>query len=217
METYTLEYVRRTPQGTRAARRLRREGMLPGVLYGHRKDVVPLAVKADQFEAFLRSGQRMVTLQDGPVSEMALVKEVQHDALGTDIVHVDFARVDPDERVEVTVPVELHGEAKGAKEGGMVDQVLHELKIECRALAIPETFRVDVTELEIEQSLHVRDIEPPEGVKLLDDPDSVIVVVHPPRAAETPEEEAEAGEETAEPEVIGREAEETEEDEESSS
>ena len=207
MEKYVLEYVRRTPKGTGAARRLRREGRVPGILYGHNQDTVPLALDVDSFQAFLRSGNRAVTLRDGPRAEMALVKDVQHDALGSEVVHVDFARVDSDERVQVSVPVELHGTPKGAAEGGVVDQVQHELNIECLVFAIPESIRAEIAGLDIEESLNVRDLAPPEGVALLDDPDTVVVVVHAPRVEEEAEEEAEGAEAAAEPEVIGRELE----------
>ncbi len=217
MEQYVLEYTRRTPKGTGGARQLRRDGILPGILYGHGEDPVPLAIKSDDLMAFLREGQMTLTLQDGPRSELALVKEVQYDALGSDVIHVDFARVDADERVQVAVPIATHGTAKGAQEGGMVDQILHELNVECRALAIPESIRAEITELDIDQSLTVADLEVPEDVTVLDDLEATVIVVHPPRAEEGEAEAEEIAEDGSEPEVIGREdAEEAAEGEQSS-
>jgi len=212
MEQIILEYTRRTPKGTAAARRLRGEGRVPGILYGHKEDPVPLSVDRDAFETVLLHGHRTLTLQDGPQSEMALVKELQYDAMGDDLIHVDFARVAEDESVEVAVSIELHGTPKGAAEGGVIDQVMRKLNVECRVVAIPDSIRVDVDHLDIDQSLHIRDMVVDPDIKVLDDPDGVVVVVHAPRVVEEEEaEEVEPEDLSAEPEVIGRKPEEEEE------
>ena len=205
MEQQVLEYTRRTPKGTCAVRRLRREGRLPGVLYGHKQDAVPLSVDQESFEQFLREGSRTLTLQDGPRSEMALVKDLQYDALGSAVVHVDFTRIAADETVQVSVPVELVGQAKGVVDGGVLDQVAREASVECLAIAIPEVIRLHIQDMEIDQALHVRDLPVDQGITLLDPPENVVVVIHPPRVEEE-EEEAEEGAEdlSAEPEIIGR-------------
>lgn len=214
MEQNVLDYTRRTPKGSAGARRLRRQGRLPGVLYGHKQDAVPLDVDREQFEAIFRSGRQTVTLQDGPRSEMALVKEVQHDPLGSDIVHVDFARVALDEKVRVTVPIDFSGQPKGVSDGGVLDQVAKEVNVECLATAIPESIRVNVQHMEIDQSLHFGELTIADGIIVLDDPEGVVAVVHPPRVVEEAEAEAEGEEPVAEPEVIGRQAEEGEGEEE---
>ena len=205
MEQQVLEYTRRTPKGTGTARRLRRDGRVPGILYGHKQDPVPLSVDRDDFEHFLREGQRALTLQDGPRSEMAMVKDLQYDALGSDIVHVDFARIAADEKVQVSVPVELVGQAKGVVDGGVLDQVAREVNVECLAIAIPEVIRVPIGDLEIDQPLHVRDLPVDEGFTVLDQPEGVVAVIHPPRAEEEEEGEEVPEDLSSEPEVIRRE------------
>lgn len=214
MEQIILEYTRRTPKGTAAASRLRGEGRVPGILYGHKLDPVPLSVDKEALESFLQHGYRTLTLQDGPQSEMALLKALQYDAMGDDLIHADFARVAEDERVQVAVPILLHGTPKGAAEGGVLDHVARELHIECRVVAIPESIRIDVDDLEIEQSLHISDLVTDPDIKILDDPEGVVVVLHPPRVVEVEEtEEAELEDLSAEPEIIGRKPEEEDEEE----
>jgi len=213
MEQVILEYTRRTPKGTAAASRLRGEGRVPGILYGHKLDPVPLSVDKDALESFLQQGHRILTLQDGPQSEMALLKALQYDAMGDDLIHADFARVAEDERVEVAVPILLHGTPKGAAEGGVLDHVARELHIECSVVAIPESFRIDVDDLEIEQSLHVSDLAIDPGIKVLDDLEGVVVVMHPPRVVEETEaEEEDLADLSTEPEIIGRKPEEEDEE-----
>lgn len=211
MEQRVLDYTRRTPKGSGAARKLRREGRLPGVLYGHKQDTVPLTVDKDEFGALLHSGHRTMTLQDGPRSEMALVKAIQYDPLGSHIIHVDFTRVALDEKVQVTVPIDFAGQPKGVSEGGVLDQVAKDVNVECLATAIPESIRVNIQHLEIDQSLHFKELPAEDGITILDDPENVVAVIHPPRVVEE-EAEEEAEEAVAEPEVIGREAEKDEEE-----
>ena len=214
MEQLVLDYTRRTPKGSGAAKRLRRDGTIPGILYGHKQDPVPLSLPQEELVAALREGRQMVTLQDGPRSEMALIKDIQYDSLGSSIIHVDFSRVALDEKVAVSVSIELSGTPKGLTEGGVLDHVAKELNVECLATAIPEVIRISVAEMEIDQALHVSDLPLPDGVVATDDAESVVVVLHPPRVEEEEEEEeAEAAEESDEPEVIGRKAEEEGEEE----
>ena len=205
MEQLVLEYTRRTPKGTCAAQRLRREGRVPGILYGHKQDAIPLSVDRDDFEHVVCEGQRALTLQDGPRSEMAFVKDLQYDALGSDIVHVDFTRVAADEKVQVSVPIELVGQPKGVIDGGVLDQVSREANIECLAIAIPEVIRVHIEDMEIDQPLHSRDLPVEEGFTVLDQPESVVAVIHPPRVEEEDEVEEDAEDLSSEPEIIGRE------------
>jgi large subunit ribosomal protein L25 len=138
--------------------------------------------------------------------EKALIKELQWDHLGKEILHVDFARVAADERVEVNVRVELRGTAIGIAAGGVIDQPIHLLAVECLAIAVPDSIRVSVTELQLGQALHVRELVLPEGVKALTDPEAVVVQVIAklvePEAVPAPEAVVA---EPAEPEVIRRE------------
>ncbi len=190
----------RESTGKRNNRRLRRAGCIPAILYGHGKDCVSLTVSADQMEAAIRHGSRLVELQGG-VSESALVRELQWDCYGQEVLHIDFTRVSADERIEVALLVELRGQAPGTKAGGVVEQLVREIAVECLASAIPGRLTMRINALELDAALTVADFEPIEGVKLLIADDKVIVQCVTP--TEVPDEkDIVAG--GAEPEVIGR-------------
>jgi len=202
MDHVVLEARKRSETGTRAARRLRADGEVPAILYGHKTANVNLAVDADELASVLRHGQRLVTLRTRDGEEPALVKEVQHDAFNSEIVHVDFTRVSLDERVSVAVPVETRGHSRGEHEGGMLELLVKELHLDCPVVSIPEQVHVDVSDLGIHDTLQAAAVMLPAGTKLLDPEDLPVVVVHPPRKVEEVEEEAEE-EAAEEPEVIG--------------
>src|SRR5262245_11391 len=126
----------RSQLGSRANKRLRDSGQLPGVIYGHKEAVVPVTLPKKEVENHLNHGAHLFDLAIDGKSEKVLVKEVQYDHLGLHVIHVDFARVSLDERVEVTVPIELKGEPK-EEEGGVITQVINELEIECLVTEIP--------------------------------------------------------------------------------
>ena len=198
----------RETRGKRNARRLREGGSIPAVLYGHGQESVSLAVPADELDTAVRRGSRVVTLT-GAVSERAFVRELQWDTWGTHILHADFTRVFEDEKVEVEVSLELRGEAPGVKEGGVIDQVLHQLNLQCVVTEIPEKLHVNINSLELGAAITVADLELPEGVAVLDSGDAIVVQCVQPMVAEE-EEGADAA--SAEPEVIGRKEEEEEGD-----
>lgn len=195
--------------GTRACRRMRKAGFVPAVLYGHKEAVINLIVKPGEVLSAVKAGHKMVDLK-GEVNESALVKKVQWDALGMDIVHVDFERVSATELVLTKVAVELRGEAAGVKEGGVLHFITHELDIESPAGSIPEKIIVSVKELQIDGEIFARDVVLPEGVKLAAHADDVIVSCAKPLAEE---EEGAAAPGPAEPELIRKEKEEGEEGE----
>jgi large subunit ribosomal protein L25 len=202
-ETLVLESQRRTGRGSALARKLRRQGMVPAVLYGHKEATVSLSIPAGELVKALRHGVRILDLKTDGKIEKALIREAQWDYLGTELLHVDFARVSADERVQVTVPIEIRGVAPGIAAGGVLDQPIHNLLVECLAVALPESIRVNVGELQLGQAIHVKDLKLPEGVKALADPEALVVHVTMKQA------EPEAGQElpgegAAEPEVIGR-------------
>lgn len=211
-EAVTLTAQERNQHGTRHSRRLRREGQIPAVVYGHQEATIPLALSKDEIYRAIRHGVRLVDLKQGDKVEKALIREVQWDPIGHDILHVDFARVSADERIEVEVRVELRGTAPGVAAGGNLNQPLHNLTVECLAVAIPESIRVNISALQLDQVIHVSDLTLPEGVKVLNDPDAIIVQCVPKMEEEEAEGEAAAGEQ-AEPEVIGRQKAEEGEDE----
>jgi large subunit ribosomal protein L25 len=167
----------RTGKGSRKAAALRKQGRLPGVVYGHKQDVVQVSVSAEEFDAAVRKQHaRSLTLTIAGKAETVLIKELQWDHLGKDMLHVDFWRVDPNERVKVTIPVELRGAPKSMG-GGVLEQPLHVLHVECPALSIPDNVRIDVTNLTLGSPIHVRELTLPEGVKPLDAPELVVVQI----------------------------------------
>lgn len=200
-ETVQLAAQNRSQYGSSVARRLRRGGQVPGVVYGHKEATVAIAVSADELAKAVRVGTHIFDLQLDGKTETTLIKDVQWDPLGHDILHVDFTRISKDERVEVTVSLALRGTAPGITAGGILVQPLHELTLECLATAIPDSIRVNIGTLQKGDVIHVRDLTLPEGVVAKDDPDAVVVQVSEPAVeAETTGPTAEV----AEPEVIGR-------------
>jgi len=163
-------------KGKKACRRIRTTGWIPGIIYGHKQDPVPVVLPAHDLEQALRKGAHVLTIDLGGVREQVLVKDVQWDHLGSSMVHVDLARVDLHERVKVNVQVVLRGTPKGAAEGGVLEQVLSEMEVECVVTQIPESLRVNVAELGVGQALHIRDVPLPEGVVATGDPDTVVCV-----------------------------------------
>jgi large subunit ribosomal protein L25 len=187
--------------GTRANRRLREAGLLPGVIYGHKEAVVPVTLPRKEVVEHLRHGAHLFDLSLDGKSEKVLVKEVQFDHLGMEVIHVDFARVSLDEKVKVTVPVELKGTPKGEADGGVLQQIINEVEVECLVTEIPDAIRHNVSEMALDDVLHIKDIKLPSGVKVLQDEDLIVATVKEIKEEVT----AAATEEgPAEPEVIGR-------------
>ena len=201
-EGFKLSVEKRQGRGTAECRRLRRRGVIPGNLYGHGQESVAIAAPADAITSLVTHGHRVVGLEYDGSSETAMFQDVQWDALGMQIQHFDLIRVDAQERVEVDVPIELKGTAPGAMAGGMLEQPLHELTIECPAIQMPDAIVVRINDLQIGDAIHVRDLELPEGVTALTDEDQVVVQVV--EAAETAEEAEEGLPGPAEPELVGR-------------
>ncbi len=204
-----FEVTRRDAFGSQLMRRLRRNGQIPAILYGHGKENIPLAVPQDQVQHAIRQSARLIDLQ-GAVKESALIREVQWDALGNQILHLDLTRVSATELVRVEVALETRGTAAGATDGGVIKVLVHTLEIECRADSIPEKLELNINKLELHQSLTVADLELPEGAKISLETDALLVQCVEP-TIELDEEEveeavegAEEGTGTSEPEVIGR-------------
>lgn len=202
METVTLASEPREGRGKRAAKKHRKGGMIPAVLYGHKEAVVSVMLPRKEFETALRHRVRVIDLAAGGKTETAIIQEVQYDHLGKEVLHVDFKRVSKDERVTVPVRIELKGTAPG-QSAGVLDQPLHELEIDCLAINIPESIKVNIGSLQLDQAIHVKDVPLPEGVVCRDDPDAIVVQI---RAAAAEPETAAAPAEAAgtEPEIVGR-------------
>lgn len=203
-----LNVTARESRGTSNARRMRKAGATPAILYGHGGKSVSLSVPTDEIEAVIRHGSHVVDLE-GAEKGSALLKDVQWDAFGIEVLHLDLTRVKAGESVEVTVTLELRGEAPGTKEGGVVQHSVHELNIDCPVMALPDKLEVNINSLAMNASITASEIGLPEGAKLLTDPEAVIVQCIEPTPEVDEEEAGIAGE--AEPEVIGGRKEEDEE------
>ncbi len=195
-----LEVALRETRGKLRSRRLRREGKLPAVLYGHGQDSVSLTISADQMETTLRHGAQVVELK-GAAKGQALLQDIQWDTFQQQVLHVDLLRVDASDRVTVVIPLVRHGEAPGEKEGGVVEMLYHSLEIETSPAAIPERFEINVNGLHINGELTVADVQDvSEEVKFLIEMDTTLVQCVEPMVLPEEEEAVVSGEE---PEVIG--------------
>jgi len=202
-ETLVLKVQKRDAGGSKAAARIRQQGRIPAIVYGHKKEPVSVSLDQHDFVEGLHHGHRLMEVRLGRKKETVLVKDLQYDFLGRDIIHVDFIRVDVTEMVTVTVPIELKGaeKAKGVEEeGGIIEGHVDGLEVECRVTNIPESFVVSVREMNVGDTLHASDVELPEGVELACDPETLIVTCSIVTTKTTEEVEEET---PAAPEVIG--------------
>jgi large subunit ribosomal protein L25 len=198
---YQLNLEVRESTGKGVARKLRAKGRIPGVCYGAGADTVPVALDPSTLERALRASaaglNTLFGVQGGGAfhGKSVLIKELQRDPVQRNLLHADFYAVDLTKEIEVKVPLHLTGTAAGLMNGGIVDHQLREIEIKCLPTAIPESFSLDVTALNVGDSLHVRDIALPEGVTLVSDPGlGVVSVVIPAKAEEEVAAEAAAAE-----------------------
>jgi large subunit ribosomal protein L25 len=205
----TLAVEERSERGTRATRRLRREGLVPGVVYGGGDgDSVSFKVDSRVLRQVLVDGSALIDLQVGGKTRPVIVKDQQLHPVRDELLHIDLLEVRLDEKIQTQVGIQIEGveEAPGVKEGGVLEHVTHQLNIEALPTAIPEAIRVDVSGMEIAATMHLSEVTPPEGVTFLDDPDeTIIATVVVPTEVEEPEEIEE------ETELVGEEAEAAEE------
>jgi large subunit ribosomal protein L25 len=187
MKRTGIKVTKREETGKRHGRALRRQGLIPAVVYGAEGPSVPVALEEKNFRALLRAGaaQAIVDLKiEGADEEtLAIIKEIQYDALGDDIQHVDFLRVTAGKPIQVTVPITATGRSEGEKEGGIVEHLTREVRIECLPQDIPENVTFDISSMGLGDSIHLRDVAPPSGVTFLDSLDTALVVVKTPRMA----------------------------------
>ncbi|HVA19139.1 MAG TPA: 50S ribosomal protein L25 [Solirubrobacteraceae bacterium] len=196
-ETATkLDVTSRVAGGSRAVRRLRRSGRVPGVLYGHGGEAVGFDADARELRLALASTGAVLDLSvDGGKATPVVLKETQRDPVRGETIHVDLLRVRLDEAIHAVVPLELTGteDAPGVKEGGVLEQITRELNVEALPTAIPESIVHDVSEMVIGDTLLLTVVAVPEGVTLLDDlEETVLVTLSPPRLQAEVEEEIEA-------------------------
>ena len=202
-----LKVEARPTRGKRNARRQRLAGSIPAVLYGHGQETLALSLPADELDAAVRHGHRLIALT-GAVSEQAFIRQMQWDVWGKHVLHVDFTRVSAHEKVRVQVPVELRGEAPGLRQGGVIKQSVHTATIECEVTSLPEKLNVNVNQLSLGDSIKIGGLELPPTVSILMDPETIVVECAMP--VEVEEEAGGPEDQVVEPEVIGRKKEEEE-------
>ena len=212
MAEVTLEVARREDSGKGVARKLRQNGKIPAVVYGGHRESVPISVDRKAVTELIQKSQHgirsifLLKMAGTDQQRHAMIKDVQIDPISRRMTHIDFVRVLMDEVVRVTVPVHHTGTSIGVKEGGVLDFQVRDLHIECLPGAIPDSIDVDISNLGMHQYIRIGELKLPEGVKVLDDPDRVVVGVTHARAevVETPAAPVEEGVAPAEPEVISR-------------
>lgn len=187
--------------GSANTRRLRRSGHVPVILYGHGKENVSLSLVSKQVQAAIEKREKLIKLE-GAVTENALVKAVQWDALGTEVIHLDLTRVDENESVEVTVVIVVKGTAPGLAAGGRVNRTIRRTQITCPVMKIPSEIELNLSTLELNGSLTLADIELPEGTELVSTPETVVATCTEIIVDEEPTADEATGD-AAEPELIG--------------
>ncbi len=216
MELQTLDARVRTNRKKGAARKERAAGRIPGVIYGEGQEAVSISLDGREFVRLLHGagGEHAVVelkMENAPdKGGPAMLREVQHHPLRDDVLHVDFQRIRLDRKIVTYVPIHLEGKAKGLTEGGVLDYQLREVEVECLPVDVPEYLELDITELEIGHSLHVSDLKAPDKVTLITEPERAVVTMLAPRVTVEEEEAEEEG--PAEPEVVGEESGEGEEE-----
>lgn len=201
MELQSLSVKKREGKGKGPSRRTRVLGEVPGILYGLGKDPVQLTLNGKAFDHILhgKMGEHAMLkldVENNPeLGGPALLKDVQHHPVRGTVVHADFLRFNMDEKIQTLVPISLVGRCKGVIEGGVADQMLHELEIECFPMEVPDKIEYDITELAIGDTVSVADLVAPNNVTILADGERPVVSVLAPRVAKSAEEEeAEAAE-----------------------
>jgi large subunit ribosomal protein L25 len=218
-----LQAERRSTSGKEMAKRLRGQDKLPAVVYGESRDAVPCTVDRKELEDLIHDRGRNVILslvvsENAP--ENALIKEIQHHPLEGNILHVDFQRISLTAKIVVEVQIQAKGVPAGVRtDGGILEHMLHSVEVECLPTDIPQGIEVDVTPLNIGDTIHAADLVVPDGVALVTEGDRSVFVVVPPTVVKTVDEEAEEEgleeeEESQEPEVIERGKRDEDEDEE---
>lgn len=193
MEQVTISVKKRDKSGSRDCKALRKQGLVPGILYGHGKESVSFSMDLRTLEEKLRHNVRVMTLDFGDGTDHAIIKDLQWDAFGDDLLHADFVRVSMDEIISMSVRLESSGRAKGIDEGGVLNVIRNDVQVKCKPNQIPEVIVYDVSDLGLKDSLSMKDLQMPEGVTLDEDPEQQIITIA--ARVETVEEEPAEGEE----------------------
>lgn len=203
-ELMVLEAEIREQKGSKAAARLRhpKVGKLPAIVYGHGQEPMCISLNARAFLEAIHHGQRIFEVRLPSGRQTVLVKDLQYDHFGKQAIHTDLMRVDLSERVTVSVPLELRGTAKGTQDGGIVDQLMDHLEVECAVTEIPEVIEVSIKDLGLGDMIHAKDVALPAGVVLKTNPEALICLCNLPKVKEAEEAAPAAAEGPQEPEVI---------------
>jgi len=205
MEIVKLQAEPREAQGKRASRRVRREGKIPAIIYGHGQKPEPIKVDTHDFNNLLEHGAHVVELSVNNQKRQVLIKDVQYDYVEMTPIHADFALVDLTEEVTVQVPLEFRGTPVGTHEGGALEHLMVDIEVQCLVTQIPDSIKVNVADMKLDDVIHVRDVNLPENIKAVSPPDLIVCAVRArTAAAQAAEVEVEEEEETKQPEIIGR-------------
>jgi large subunit ribosomal protein L25 len=210
MERVSLVVQHRDATGSRATRRLRHQGLIPGVMYGHGDDANSVAVDPHVLREALSTDAGThavldVTFEGTKKVHKAIVKDLVLDPLKSTVLHLDLQEIRLDETIETTVAVRFEGESKGVKAGGVLDESTREVTVKGVVTDIPEHLVIDISELDYGETVKVADLVAPEGIEILDDPELVLASVLAPRVeAEEGEAAEEAAPSEAEPEIVGK-------------
>ena len=211
--TTALSAQKRERTGSRYSQRVRQGGGLPGVLYGHKEEPVSITLDAHTAIGYISKGEKVFHMELDGNKQYVLLKDIGYDYLGTNIIHVDFARVDMDERVDTKARLKFVGDAEGLKTtGAIMMHPLTELQLNCTVTNLPDDIIVDVTDMEIGDVLHASDVTLPKDTMILrTDPGAIIAQIIMKAIQEEEGEATEVAADGAEPEVIAEKKEETEE------
>jgi large subunit ribosomal protein L25 len=194
-----LTATNRSKLGSAESRRLRWAGRIPANVYGHKQPVQSVTVGETELNSLIRGGVRVVDLDVDGKHDKAVIKDIQWDAMGSEIIHVDLFRVDPNERVNVDVPIELKGTAPGVLSGGVLEQPIHHVQIDVLAYEIPSVITVKIGALGLGQAIYVRDLPLPKSAHVHTPADAIIVHV-----VQVNTRALDAVASPAEPEVVGK-------------
>ncbi len=211
MEWVTLKVEVRDKNGSRNCRRLRAKELVPAVLYGGGKSEENLMIKNHDLRVVVNRRARLVNVVYQDKQERALIKDMQHDPLGEKIIHVDLVRLALDQKITLDIEIVLKGKSKGVVTGGgILEQNLRSVSVSCLPTEIIKNFEVDVSELDLDELIRVKDLVVSSGVTILSDPEIVVAGIHMPKVEEVAPVAVEA--EATEPEVITQKKEVSEED-----
>jgi large subunit ribosomal protein L25 len=197
LETLEIQAAARDKKRKRDAKRLLRSGKVPGILYGPKTQAVALEFDKREFSIRIAGleGSHLVRLKsvsDALADKVALVKEMQFHPITGDVIHADLYEVDLTAKITVRVPLHFVGKAAGVVRGGILQPIVREIEVECLPLDIPQFFDVDVSELDIGDSIHIDRLSMPEGITVVSEPGLALVAVVPPTVEEAPAAAAEA-------------------------